>query len=375
VALMAEHGVSTWLRDLGLENYAEAFRANGTDAELLSRLTVEDLIALGVTTPGHRRKLLGAITLLIDGMGPVPAATLRPVVAERRQLTMLFCDLIGSTELAARLDPEGLCSVMRAYQAACAEIVRGSGGHVAKVSGRRRLGLFWLAGAHEDDAERAVRAGLALIDAIARLESHADVQVRARAGIATGIVAVGDLIGEGASREETVVGEVPNLSARLQALAEPGHVVISQATRRLVGGLFELVDLGAQQLKGFAEPIMAWQVTGESRTEGRFEARQTVGLTPLVGREEEIALLLRRRRRVRVKEVAQIGAAIGRESPYRAARRGSRPAGGRAASRPSASWLVRARLSPILLGTPALHGGRRRGRCGPLITLQSTIAW
>jgi class 3 adenylate cyclase len=295
--------VSSWLRDLGLENYAQAFRANDIDAESLSRLTAEDLIALGVTSIGHRRKLLHAIALLKNGTAPAAAepipTTLRPVEAQRRQLTVLFCDLVGSTALAARLDPEDLHAVMRAYQAVCAEVVGRFEGHVAKYLGDGVLACFGWPVAHEDDAERAVRAGLALIEAIARLNSHADVRLQARAGIATGIAVVGDLIGEGASREEAVVGDVPHLSARVQALAEPGQVVISQATRRLVGGLFELAELGPQRLKGFAEPIMSWRVAGESRAEGRFEARQTAGLTPLVGREEEIALLLRRWRQAR----------------------------------------------------------------------------
>ena len=290
--------VSSWLRDLGLENYAPAFRANDIEFKLLSRLTAEDLIALGVTSVGHRRTLLDAIALLKNdtaGAAAEPIATaLRPVEAERRQLTVLLCDLVGSTALAARLDPEDLRAVMQAYHAVCAEVVSRFEGHVAKYLGDGVLAYFGWPVAHEDDAERAVRAGLAMIESIERLDSHADVQLRARAGIATGIVVVGDLIGEGASREEAVVGEVPNLSARLQALAEPGHLVISQATRRLVGGLFELADLGPQRLKGFAEPIMAWRVAGESRAEGRFEARQTAGLTPLVGREQEVALLLDR---------------------------------------------------------------------------------
>ena len=290
--------VSSWLRDLGLENYVPAFRANDIEFELLSRLTAEDLIALGVTSVGHQRKLLDAIALLKNdtvGAAAEPIATaLRPVEAERRHLTVLLCDLVDSTALAARLDPEDLRAVMQAYQAVCAEVVSRFEGHVAKYMGDGVLAYFGWPVAHEDDAERAVRAGLAMIASIERLDSHADVQLRARAGIATGIVVVGDLIGEGASREEAVVGEAPNLAARLRALAEPGHLVISQATRRLVGGLFEFADLGPQRLKGFAEPIMAWRVAGESRAEGRFEARQTAGLTPLVGREEEIALLLRR---------------------------------------------------------------------------------
>jgi class 3 adenylate cyclase/predicted ATPase len=299
--------VSSWLRDLGLANCAQAFRANHIDAAVLSRLTAEDLKQLGVPL-GDRKRLLKAIadvrmSLESAGDAMTSAVARGPptgrVDPERRQLTLLFCDLVASTELSARLDPEDLREVVHAYQACVAEVVTRFEGHVAKYMGDGVSAYFGWPLAHEDDAERAVRAGLTLIEAIARLDSHADVRLQARVGIATGIAVVGDLIGEGASREEAVVGNVPHLCARLQALAEPGHVVISQATRRLVGGLFELIDLGPQRLKGFAEPIMTWRVTGEIRAEGRFEARQTAGLTPLVGREEEIALLLRRWRRAR----------------------------------------------------------------------------
>ena len=217
-----------------------------------------------------------------------------PREAERRQLTVLFCDLVGSTELATRLDPEDLGAVMGAYHRATAAVIERFDGHVARYLGDGVLAYFGWPKAHEDDAERAVRAGLGLVGAVARLEPHEEVRLQARVGVATGQVVVGDLVGEGAARDEAVVGETPNLAARLQTLAAPESVVISQATRRLVRGLFELEDLGPQRLKGFAEPQTAWRVEGEVRAEGRFEARQTAGLTPLVGREEEIALLLRR---------------------------------------------------------------------------------
>jgi class 3 adenylate cyclase/tetratricopeptide (TPR) repeat protein len=290
--------VSTWLRDLGLENYAQAFRANDIDAEVLPRLTAEDLIALGITSIGHRRKLLDAIAALQGGTAPAAAepraGTMRSVAAERRQLTVLFCDLVGSTELAARLDPEDLCEIMSAYHRATAAVVERFGSHVARFLGDGALAYFGWPRAHEDDAERAVRAGLELVGAVARLQPHLEVRLQARVGIATGQVVVGDLVREGAARDEAVVGDTPNLAARLQARAEPGSVVISQATRRLVGGLFELTDLGPQPLKGFAEPLAVWQVSGASRAEDRFEAGHTAGLTPLVGRDEELALLLRR---------------------------------------------------------------------------------
>jgi class 3 adenylate cyclase/pimeloyl-ACP methyl ester carboxylesterase len=290
--------VSTWLRDLGLEDYVQAFQANHIDPQVLPRLTADDLIGLGITSIGHRRKLLDAIAALDQGRAPAaPEPTTlagRRLEAERRQLTVLFCDLVGSTALAARLDPEDLCEVMRGYQATCAEVIGQFEGHVAKFLGDGVLAYFGWPRAHEDDAERAVRAGLQLVETIARLQAHANVRLQARIGIATGPAVVGDLIGEGAAREETVVGETPNLAARLQARAAPGNVVISQATRRLVGGLFELEDLGPVRLKGFAEPLTAFRVTGAGRAEGRFEARRSAGLSPLVGRTHEVALLLDR---------------------------------------------------------------------------------
>jgi class 3 adenylate cyclase len=290
--------VSIWLRDLGLENYAQAFQAHDIDAEVLPRLTAEDLIALGISSIGHRRKLLDAIALLQGGLARAAAepivATLRPLEAERRQLTVLFCDLVGSTELAARLDPEDLREVMRAYQAACADVVCRYEGHLARFLGDGVLAYFGWPRAHEDNAERAVRAGLQLVQGVARLEPRAGVRLQARVGVATGQVVIGDLISEGISDKDVVSGDTPNLAARLQALAAPGNVVISQATRRLVGGLFELTDLGPQRLKGFAEPLSAFRVEGEGRAEGRFEALHGEHLTPLVGREHELGMVLER---------------------------------------------------------------------------------
>src|SRR5687767_11306654 len=213
--------VSTWLRDLGLEDYAQAFRAHHIDAEVLARLTADDLAAIGVTSVGHRRKLLDAIAVLQKATAPPsaqPTAATRPGQAERRQLTVLFCDLVGSTELAARLDPEDMGQVIRTYHGACTETIERWGGHVAKYMGDGVLAYFGWPQAHEDEAERAVRAGLALLEAIARLEPQAAVRLQARVGIATGLVMVGELIGEGAAKEQTVVGETPNLAARLQAL-------------------------------------------------------------------------------------------------------------------------------------------------------------
>ena len=270
---------------------------------MLSRLTAEDLIALGVTSVGHRRKLLDAIALLKNETAAAAAepiaAALRPVEAERRQLTVLFCDLVGSTALAARLDPEDLRASCARTSAALRRGRSGSKATSPSILGDGVLAYFGWPQAHEDDAERAVRAGLAVVEAVRDSSPHADVRLQAR---------VGHRDRHGRGRRPDRRGGVARggggrrgaeLAARLQALAAPGHVVISQATRRLVGGLFELDDLGPQRLKGFAEPLAAWRVAGEGRAEGRFEARQSAGLTPLVGREEEIALLLRRWRQAR----------------------------------------------------------------------------
>ena len=297
--------IEAWLRELGLERYAHAFRENAIGVDVLPQLTDEHLKDLGLPL-GDRLRLLKAVAVLAGRAEPRSAAearprassdtapAARPAKAERRQLTVMFCDLVGSTELSARLDPEDMGAVIRAYQEGCAEVVRRWDGHIAKYMGDGVLVYFGYPRAHEDDAERALRAGLELVKEVGRLEPMTDLALATRVGIATGLVMVGELIGAGASREETVVGETPNLAARLQALAKPGTVVISQATRRLVGGLFELDDLGPQRLKGFAGPLTAWRVARASLAEGRFEARQAGRLTPLVGREEEISLLLRR---------------------------------------------------------------------------------
>jgi len=290
--------VAEWLRGLGLEQYTPAFRDNDIDGEVLRRLTGEDLRELGVRSIGHRRRLLDAISALstaLAGAGVTLASTemLVRADAERRQLTVMFCDLVGSTELSSRLDPEDLREVIAAYHRAVAKAVSGFDGFVAKYMGDGVLVYFGYPRAHEDDAERAVRAGLALIDAVGRLEAKA-VKLQARVGIATGLVVVGDLIGEGSAQEQSVVGETPNLAARLQSVAEADAVVIAASTRRLVGDLFEYRDLGAIEVKGIAEPVPAWQVLRSSAVASRFEALRGAGLTSLVGRDEELDMLLRR---------------------------------------------------------------------------------
>ena len=286
--------IGDWLRGLGLERYEPAFRENRIEADVLPSLTFEDLKDLGVTLVGDRRRLLDAIAKLgVEAPArPVTAAPVR-ADAERRQLTVIFCDLVGSTELSARLDPEDLREVIAAYHRVITEVVTGFDGFVAKYMGDGVLIYFGYPRAHEDDAERAVRAGLDFIGAVGRLDIK-PIELQARVGIATGLVIVGDLIGEGSAQEQSVVGETPNLAARLQALAEPDTVVIAAGTRRLVGDLFEYRDLGAVEVKGIAGPVPAWQVLGRSAVASRFEALRGAVLSPLVGRGEEIDLLLRR---------------------------------------------------------------------------------
>jgi class 3 adenylate cyclase len=290
--------VAVWLRGLGLERYEGAFRDNEIDWEAVPKLTAEDLKNLGVVLGGHRRKLLEAIAALHGKTDAAAGRASAVPAAERRQLTVMFCDLVGSTELAGRLDPEDLREVIAAYHRVVAQIVAGFDGFVAKYMGDGVLVYFGYPRAHEDDAERAVRAGLGLIDAVGRLDVKSD-KLQARVGIATGLVVVGDLIGEGSAQEQSVVGEAPNLAARLQTLAEPDAVVIAAGTRRLVRDLFEYRDLGAVEVKGMAGPVSAWQVLRPSAVSSRFEALPGSALTRLVGRNEEIELLLRRWARAR----------------------------------------------------------------------------
>jgi class 3 adenylate cyclase len=289
-----------WLRSLGLERYEAAFRENEIDETVLPSLTHETLKEIGVTAVGHRLKLLDAIAALRTDAGAKPhtvgatttAAASPEDRAERRQVTVMFSDLVGSTALSARMDPEDLRELISAYQKCVAETVQRFGGFVAKYMGDGVLVYFGYPQAHEDDAERAVRAGLQLIAAVSDLQTHEALQTRV--GIATGLVVVGDLIGSGEAQERGIVGETPNLAARLQGLAEPNSVVIAEGTRKLLGNLFELEDLGASGLKGIAGPLRAWTALRPSGVESRFEALHASGLTELVGREEELDLLLRR---------------------------------------------------------------------------------
>jgi class 3 adenylate cyclase/predicted ATPase len=291
--------IVVWLRSLGLEEYEAAFRDNKINERVLPNLTQEDLKEIGVGPVGHRRILLDAIAALRNDsrdnadVTTSSAPSAQPEDrAERRHVTVMFSDLVGSTALSARMDPEDLRDVISAYQKCVAETVQRFGGFVAKFMGDGVLIYFGYPQAHEDDAERALRAGLELVAAVGALTTHAPLQTRV--GIATGLVVVGDLIGSGASQEQAIVGETPNLAARLQGVAEPNMVVIAESTLKLVGSLFELEDLGAQNLKGVEGPVRAWAALRPSSVESRFEALHASNLTELVGRDEELELLLRR---------------------------------------------------------------------------------
>ena len=290
--------IAEWLEKLGMSEYAELFVANRIDLSVLPELTDQDLKELGIVL-GDRRKILRAIAghKSSETIAPNPESqavnVARPQdAAERRQVTVMFSDLVGSTALSARMDPEDLREVISAYQKCVAATVQRYGGFIAKYMGDGVLVYFGYPQAHEDDAERAVRGGLELVAAVGALKTHATLQTRV--GIATGLVVVGDLIGSGASQEQAIVGETPNLAARLQGIAEPNSVVIAESTRKLVGNLFELQDLGAQDLKGISGRVQAWGALRPSSVESRFDALHASPLTELVGREEELELLRRR---------------------------------------------------------------------------------
>jgi class 3 adenylate cyclase/predicted ATPase len=293
--------IGSWLAHLGLAKYAGAFTANEVDLDVLRHLSEDDLKELGLPI-GPRRKVLAAVAALNDVVpSPAKSATTPAVTrneAERRQLTVMFIDLVGSTELSQRLDPEEMRDLIGAYQTRVSTEITRYDGHVAKLMGDGVLAYFGWPRAHEDDAERAIRAGLATTSAVATLRTPRGDYLSARIGIATGLVVVGDLIGKGSAQEEAVVGETPNLAARLQALAEPNTVVIANSTHRLIVGLFDMADLGERELKGFASSVRTWRVIGEAHAESRYDARHGIK-TPLVGRAAELELLLERWRQAR----------------------------------------------------------------------------
>ena len=291
-----------WLEGLDLGRYADLFAENEVGLRDLPYITEDDLKDIGLPL-GPRRRLLASIEELdsADWTGEPdssrevdnPQAVAAGPAVERRQLTVLFSDLVGSTALSGRLDPEDMRAVIRAYQDACAGVIARFDGFIGKFMGDGVLAYFGYPRAHEDDAELAVRAGLSLIEAVARQTSPTGERLAARVGIATGLVVVGDLIGQNAAQEQTVVGDAPNLAARLQEIAGPGQVVVAETTRRLLGAGFVVDELGEQRLKGLSEPVNTYAVSGELAIETRFEARAGA-LLPIVGRDQELALLQER---------------------------------------------------------------------------------
>ncbi len=288
-------GIKQWLEGLGLAKYVDVFVENEARLSDLPHFTEDDLKELGLPL-GPRKRILSAIQSISRDAAAEPDTSEKTTAAhaERRQLTVMFVDLVGSTELSQSLDPEDLQEVMRRYQDAVAGTVTRYEGHVAKYLGDGVLAYFGWPQAHEDQAERAARAGLEAIEAVRRIELSDASILDSRVGIATGQVVIGDIVGDRSAQSEAVVGETPNLAARLQGVALPGQAVIGAQTRQLIGGAFELDDLGTHDLKGFVEPVAAWRVVAERSAESRFASTHTDDGSVFVGREDELQLLTRR---------------------------------------------------------------------------------
>ena len=301
--------VEEWLNGLGLGKYAESFASNDIDLRVLPDLDGADLQELGVSL-GHRKIILKAVAELtepkqgieLEDVPPTLAAAVEPEQSDAeptgsrdlRLLSVLFCDMVGSTSLSGRLDAEELQDVISAYQDAVAGAVTRFGGYVAKFLGDGVLAYFGWPIAYEDHAERAIRSGLAAIVGVGQLETTAGAPLESRVGIATGRVLVGDLAGGGALDRGQVAGSTPNLAARLQSLAEPGQIVIADNTRRLAGQAFDFEDLGSRELKGFQDPVAAFVVRGEREIESRFDAAHGEAMSKFVGRNSELGMLLDR---------------------------------------------------------------------------------
>jgi class 3 adenylate cyclase len=303
-------GIAAWLENLGLGKYQELFTDNEIDFEVLPELTETDLEKLGIPL-GPRKKLLKAIASLTS---ETPAATDTVLAAEdpafavtatsssqaeRRQLSVMFVDLVGSTALSGQLDPEDLSAILRRYQDTASGEINRMEGYVARFMGDGILAYFGWPRALEDAAERAVRAGLAITAEVAKLRTPDQQPLTTRCGIATGLVVVGELIGEGSAQEQVVVGETPNLAARLQSLAKPGTVVVGDSTRRLLGELFELDAMGPQTLKGIAAPVETYTVVHERSVESRYQAQRAGSVLPMMGRDNELTQLLEGWRQVK----------------------------------------------------------------------------
>jgi class 3 adenylate cyclase/tetratricopeptide (TPR) repeat protein len=297
---MSESGrgdIADWLKKLGLGQYFPIFVDNAIDFETLSRTTDDELKDLGLL-PAHRKILLSAVSRLTSPnvAENTPEMRLRlqlaaTTKAERRQLTAMFSDLVGSTELSSLLDPEDLREVIRLYQATCGDAIRPHGGFIAQYQGDGIVVYFGYPSANEDDAERAVRAGLDILRAVSKLNTSGGTKIEVRLGIATGLTVVGDLIGQGASAVTEVAGQPPNLAARLQAFAAPGTIVIADSTKKLAGGLFEYDDLGQQRFKGIHDEVHVWRVVGERDHAIRYEAMRGSRSGKVVDRSKEMALL------------------------------------------------------------------------------------
>ncbi len=288
-----------WLGRLGLERYAEVFAAHDIDVDVLPSLTEQDLVELGVSM-GHRKKILAAARVAHHASAEVTGtdhARSTAAGGERRQLTVMFCDIVGSTALAERLDPEDFREIVRAYQESAAAVIDRFEGHIAQYLGDGLLVYFGHPVAHEDDAERAVRAAIEIVDQLAdritRPPFTADMPIAVRIGIHTGLVVIGE-VGGGARHERLALGDTPNIAARLQGLAQPGRTVISEQTRRLVGGKFLLDDLGPQPIRGIRDPVRAWTVRGVRESSSRFAAAARAGLSGFVGRKDETDLIVSR---------------------------------------------------------------------------------
>jgi predicted ATPase/class 3 adenylate cyclase len=285
--------IAEWLASIGLGEYTQRFAEHAIDLSVVRDLTELDLEDLGVPL-GHRRKMLRAIAERDLAPAETPTEPVPRDEAERRHLTVMFCDLVGSTALSERSDPEDMWGVIASYHACIGEVIGRYQGVIARYMDDGVLAYFGYPRAQEDDAEQAVRAALVLVDAVANLQTNVDAALQARIGVATGTVVVSELLIDETPGEQAVIGETPNLAARLQTLAEPGTVLICPSTRRLIGGHFDYRDLGPLTLKGWAETIPVWQVLATSGVQSRFEAMHKTKLPPLFGREEQIELLLRR---------------------------------------------------------------------------------